>query len=81
MTTIVLSHYKAQGIWTARAYVTANGISTDWHGATSESSAAEAKRRLIRRIQDGYAQEGLPVPINILDRGRQPAALVDAYKF
>lgn len=79
--TIVTARYKAQGIWTARAYWQRGGGKAGYVVATSESSAAGAVSMAAEKIMDAFARDGLAIPSRRIDRGNLPRVLVDNYSF
>lgn len=79
--TIKTAYYKAQGLFTVRAYVTdERGIKSDFTCRTNEALDV-ASESAVGAIQNTYAREGLTIPRDILKTGKQSRILADNYSF
>ena len=82
---IKTAYYKAQGVFTVRAYATDDLVSNGKRGLgfaiASEENLADASDRAIARIQDDFRRDGLAIPTVIYKTGRQARAIVENYLF
>lgn len=83
---IKTAYYKAQGVFTVRAYVVddisiCNGKRGFGFAIASDENLADASDRAIARIQDDFRRDGLAIPTVIYKTGRQARAIVENYLF